>query len=80
MKKCIIVGFIPGILLIIVGLFILSLFLIKILWSWVIPDIFPGAVASGLVAGEISWFVSFKLAIFISILGGFIGGLRHKRD
>lgn len=79
MKKCIVIGLIPGILLLIIGSFILSLFLIKIVWSWVIPDIFPGAVASGLIAREISWFAAFKLSIFISILFGFIGGLTYNK-
>lgn len=79
-KKCIIIGSVPAVLLSVVLLFILSLFLLKVLWSWVIPDIFPGAVANGLIARNISWFTSFKLAILIAILGGFIGGLKNKRD
>ena len=57
----------------IVGIvFILAFFLLKILWAWTIPDLFPGAVAQGLVAKEISWFTSFKLALFLSVLGGFL--------
>ena len=47
-----------------------ALLLIKFMWSWVIPDLFPGAVAQGLVAGEISWFTAFKLAIFVAFFAG----------
>ena len=57
----------------IVGIvFILAFFLLKILWAWTIPDLFPGAVAQKLIAEEISWFTSFKLALFLSVVGGFL--------
>ena len=57
----------------IVGIvFILAFFLLKLLWAWTIPDLFPGAVDQGLVAKEISWFTSFKLALFLSVVGGFL--------
>ena len=57
----------------IVGIvFILAFFLLKILWAWTIPDLFPGAVAQELIAKEISWFTSFKLALFLSVVGGFL--------
>uniref|UniRef100_A0A7C4YF54 Uncharacterized protein n=1 Tax=candidate division WOR-3 bacterium TaxID=2052148 RepID=A0A7C4YF54_UNCW3 len=73
MRKCIIIGFIPGLFIFAIGLFVLSLLILKLLWAWVIPDIFPGAVATGLVAGKISWYTSLKLAILITIIGGIIG-------
>jgi hypothetical protein len=50
--------------------FVLALFLIKFLWTWTIPDLFPGAVAQGLVAQSISWLTAAKLAIFIGVLSG----------
>ena len=52
------------------GVVALAFFLIKLLWAWTIPDLFPGAVEQGLVAAEISWLTSFKLAIFFGILTG----------
>ena len=55
-------------------IFILAFFLLKLLWAWTIPDLFPGAVEKGLVAKEISWFTSFKLALFLSVIGGFVKG------
>ena len=52
------------------GVVVLSFFLIKLLWAWTIPDLFPGAVEQGLVAAEISWLTSFKLALFFGLLTG----------
>lgn len=54
--------------------FVVGLFLIKVMWAWTIPDLFPGAVDQGLVARTISWGTAAKLAIFIAILSGIAGG------
>ena len=62
-----------GFLLVAAGVIFAALFLIKILWAWTIPDLFPGAVEQGLIAGEISWFASLKLALFLGILSAIIG-------
>ena len=61
---------IPGILALVIGIMILAFFIIKWIWAWTIPDLFPGAVEQGLVAAEISWLTSFKLAILFGILTG----------
>lgn len=60
--------------------FVLSLLLIKFIWGWTIPDLFPGAVAQGLIAKDISWFTAIKLAIFISFFAGIAksGGERRR--
>ena len=52
------------------GIVALCFLLIKLLWAWTIPDLFPGAVKEGLVASEISWLTSFKLAVFFGVLTG----------
>jgi len=46
------------------GIVALSFFVIKLLWAWTIPALFPGALAQGLIAAEISWLTSFKLSVF----------------
>ncbi|KAF5425351.1 MAG: hypothetical protein C5S41_04060 [Candidatus Methanomarinus sp.] len=51
----------------------MALLLVKLLWVWTIPDIFPGAVEEGLVARTISWYTAFKIAIFMSVTGGLMG-------
>jgi len=67
---------IPSVLVLILGAFIVALFLVKILWAWTIPDLFPGAVEKGLTANEISWYTSLNVAIFVAALAG-IAGIRH---
>ncbi len=54
--------------------FVVVLFLVKVLWAWTIPDLFPGAVQQGLIAGSISWLAAIKIAIFIAVLSGFCRG------
>jgi hypothetical protein len=70
---------IPGVFILIVGIFILAFLLIKWVWAWTIPDLFPGAVEQGLIAGTISWFSAFKLAIFTAILAGFSGSFNRSK-
>jgi hypothetical protein len=58
--------------------FVVVLLLIKALWAWTIPDLFPGAVQQKLVAGSISWFTAAKVALFVAILSGLCrGGAAH---
>ena len=59
--------------------FVVFLFVIKALWAWTVPDLFPGAVNQGLVAETISWGTAAKVAIFIAILAGLgKGGHAHS--
>lgn len=53
--------------------FVLAFLLIKALWAWTIPDLFPGAVEQGLVAGTISWGTAIKLALFVAVLSAVAG-------
>lgn len=80
MNKAWMAVLIPGVLLIIVSVFILALLLIKLLWPWTIPDLFPGAVDQGLIAREISWYASFKLAVFVAVLAGIAGIFDRKES
>jgi hypothetical protein len=61
--------------------FVVVLLVIKLLWAWTIPDLFPGAVEQGLVARSISWLTAAKVAIFVAVLSGITGGHRsHRRE
>lgn len=42
--------------------------IISILWPLVIPAIFPGAVAAGTIAGNISFWTAFGLMVLTSLL------------
>lgn len=73
MKQNLCLVAIPGILAFMVAAFVLALLLLRWLWAWTVPDLFPGAVQQGLVAGTISWYTALKLAIFLAVLAGFAG-------
>jgi hypothetical protein len=60
----------PGVLALMVGVFVVSLLLIKALWAWTVPDLFPGAVRQGLIARDISWMAALKVAIFVAVITG----------
>ena len=54
--------------------FVLMVFLVKFMWAWTIPDLFPGAVEQGLVAGNIGWLTSIKVALMVAVLSAFAKG------
>ena len=70
-KNCLKVALTLGGLSLAAVIFILILFLLKFMWGWVIPDIFPGAVAQGLIVGKISWYTSMKVALFFAVISAF---------
>ena len=79
MNKAWIVAIFPGLVAVILVVMIFGLLLVKLVWSWTIPDLFPGAVAQGLVARDISWYTAFKVAIFAALLAG-IAGVRRRGE
>ena len=64
---------VSGTLVLIAVYAVIVLLLVKLLWAWTIPDIFPGAVSPGLIAGSISWYTAFKIAVFVAVLAGLAG-------
>jgi hypothetical protein len=70
---------ISGTLALIAVYAVIVLLLVKLLWVWTIPDIFPGAVSQGLIAGSISWYTAFKIAVFVAVLAG-LAGVRRGRE
>ena len=55
--------------------FVISLVLFKFVWAWVVPDLFPGAVAQGLISADLTWLAAFKLAVLVAVLSGFYPAL-----
>jgi hypothetical protein len=43
----------------------------KFVWAWVVPDLFPGAVAQGLVSANLTWLAALKLALLVGVFSGF---------
>ena len=69
---------VAGAILVACVAFVIVLFLIKVLWAWTVPDLFPGAVQQELIADSISWLTAMKLALFVAILSGLTrGGKDH---
>lgn len=50
-------------------LIVISGFLISLVWGWVVPDVFSGAVARGLLPSELSLWHSIMLSLLFSVLG-----------
>lgn len=73
------IAIISGTLALIAVYALIVLLLVKLLWAWTIPDIFPGAVEQGLMAGSISWYTAFKIAVFVAVLAG-LAGVRRSRE
>lgn len=69
-------GVIVVVLLIGVAVVAVVPYLVQAVWGWVIPDLFPGAVKQGLMAGTISWFTALKLTILLIVFGMF--GASHS--
>ena len=70
-------GVLPGLIATFIALIVVTLLVVRFLWAWTVPDLFPGAVDDGLVAASISWYTALKVAIFVAVVGGF-SGLRKK--
>lgn len=77
MKKSWLLAIVPGALVLVAAVLVLVLLLVKLLWAWTVPDLFPGAVKEGLIAGSISWLAALKVAIFVAVLAGLAGARGH---
>jgi len=80
MRKPWMLVFLPGMLALVAGAFVVALLVVKLLWAWTVPDIFPGAVKQGLVAGSISWYTALKVAIFVAVLTGLGRGQAQRNS
>ena len=78
MRRNLRVGIFPSIIILIAVVLVMGLFIIKGLWSWIVPDLFPEAAGGGLVTESISWFTSFKIALALALFTGF-GSVFSKR-
>ena len=69
LKKALLgLGIGTGVILLVIAVLVIGLLVIKLLWAWIIEDLFPGAVEQGLIAGKISWWTSFKVALVLAVL------------
>ena len=63
------------ILIQVVVAFLVAVVVFKFVWAWVVPDLFPGAVAQGLINSDLTWLAAVKLAVLVSVLSGFYPSL-----
>lgn len=59
------------ILITVVVTFVIAVVIFKYVWAWVVLDLFPGAVEQGLIAANLTWLASLKLAVLVAVLSGF---------
>ncbi|MGD2087708.1 MAG: hypothetical protein PVH61_16140 [Candidatus Aminicenantes bacterium] len=75
----ILLAFIPIALVVLVLVVLLAVFLIRVLWAWTIPAIFPNAVRQGLIVSSLSWFTGFKVLIAAVVISRIVGIRPEKR-
>jgi hypothetical protein len=51
--------------------FVIAVVVFKFVWAWVVSDLFPGAVAQGLISADLTWLAAVKLAVLVAVLSGF---------
>jgi uncharacterized RDD family membrane protein YckC len=54
----------------VVIMFVIAVIVLKFVWAWVVPDLFPGAVDQGLISESLTWLASLKLAVLVGVLSG----------
>ncbi len=56
-------------------MFVIALVLFKVVWAWVVPDMFLEGVSQGLISEDLTWLAAVKLAVLVGMLGGFSSAL-----
>ena len=57
----------PVIILVLAAMVIISMFVMAVLWSWVIPDIFSGMVEAELLPASLTLWQAFKMTCFLLV-------------
>jgi hypothetical protein len=55
--------------------FVIAVVVFKFVWTWVVPDLFPGAVAQDLMSADLTWMAALKLAVLVAVLSCFYPAL-----
>jgi len=48
----------------------ITVIVLKFVWAWVVTDLFPGAVAQGLINADLTWLAALKFAVLMAVLTG----------
>lgn len=60
-----------GMLVVMSAFSALGAWIFMLLYNWLTPSLFPGAVESGSLAGSISFWVALGVCCLLSFIGGF---------
>ena len=50
--------------------FVITVVVLKFVWAWTITDLFPGAVAEGLINANLTWLAAVKFAVLVAVVTG----------
>lgn len=53
----------------VVMFFIVAFVAVMLLWQWIVPDVFSGAVSQGVLPASLTFVQAIKLSILLTILG-----------
>ena len=48
----------------------ITVIVLKFVWAWVVADLFPGAVAQGLINADLTWLSALKFAVLVAVVTG----------
>ena len=48
--------------------FAIGVVLVKLLWAWTVPDLFPAAVDQGMIAAALTWPAAIKAVALVALL------------
>lgn len=65
-------------ILLLAAAFILGPFVVGAIWTWVVTDVFAGAVAQGNLPATLTWLQALKLMLLLSALSLTRGGSSKK--
>lgn len=66
-------------ILLLAAIFILGPFIVGAIWTWVVTDVFAGAVAQNLLPATLTWAQALKLMLLLSVLSLTRSGLSSKK-
>jgi len=55
----------------------ITIIVLKFVWAWMVPDLFPGAVAEGLISADLTWKTAVKFAAIVASLAGANGSYKR---
>ena len=55
----------------------ITLIVLKFVWTWMVPDLFPGAVAQGLISADLTWKTAVKFAVIMTFISGANGSFKE---